>query len=60
LLRLRLRAQLQALRAGQTPDNRVRLDELSSLERRHLKETFVTLGEMQQATALRYAVERLG
>lgn len=60
LLRLRLRAQLQALRAGQAPDNRVRLDELSSLERRHLKETFVTLGEMQQATALRYAVERLG
>jgi CBS domain-containing protein len=60
LLRLRLRAQLQALRAGQPADNRVRLDELTSLERRHLKETFVALGEMQQATALRYAVERLG
>jgi CBS domain-containing protein len=60
LLRLRLRTQLQALRAGQPPDNHVRLETLTSLERRHLKETFVAIGEMQQATALRYAVERLG
>jgi CBS domain-containing protein len=60
LLRLRLRRQLQSLGAGKAPDNRVRLAELSPLERVHLKEVFLALRETQQATALRFAAERLG
>jgi CBS domain-containing protein len=60
LLRLRLRRQLEALAAGEELDNRVRLAALSPLERVHLKDVFVALRELQQATALRYSTERLG
>jgi len=60
LLRLRLRTQLRTLRAGGQPGNVVPLEDLSSLERRHLKETFLVIRELQEATALRFATERLG
>jgi len=60
LCRLRLKAQLQALQAGETPDNRVRLEALSPLERVHLKEVFLALREIQQGTALRFSIDRLG
>ncbi len=59
LLRVRLRAQLRKLRAGETPDNRVSLDDLSALERSHLKDTFVAIRQLQEATALRFATARL-
>jgi CBS domain-containing protein len=59
LLRIRLRAQLSALKRGERPDNRAPLDDLSPLERQHLKDVFLAIREMQQATALRYAVDRL-
>jgi CBS domain-containing protein len=59
LLRLRLEGQLRALRAGEPPGNRVRLEELSPLERVHLKEVFLALREIQEATALRYSTARL-
>lgn len=47
LLRLRLRQQLAAARAGQRPSNKVIWDELSALERRNLREAFVTIEQMQ-------------
>jgi CBS domain-containing protein len=59
LLRVRLRAQLRKLRAGETPDNRVPLEDLSALERSHLKDTFVAIRQLQEATALRFATARL-
>jgi len=49
LLRLRLREQLKDLRTGETISNRVRLEALSALERRHLKEAFLAIREAQQA-----------
>jgi CBS domain-containing protein len=58
-LRLRLAAQLRALRAGEAPGNRVRLGDLTPLERVHLKEVFLALREIQEATALRFATQRL-
>lgn len=60
LLRLRLRAQLTTRREGDAPSNEVRLDDLSTLERRHLKEAFVVIRDAQDALAQRYQTERLG
>jgi CBS domain-containing protein len=60
LLRLRLRGQLEALRRGAAPGPGPRLEDLSPLERQMLKETFLAIREVQEATALRYAIERLG
>jgi len=57
---LRLRTQLEQRRRGETITNRVRLDDLSPAERRHLKEAFVAVHRMQSATAQRLAVDRLG
>ncbi len=60
LMRIRLRAQLDALRRGTAPGNTVQLEDLSPLERRHLKETFLAIREIQEAAALRFATDRLG
>jgi len=60
LFRLRLSAQLRAVRKGQTPDNNVHLDDLTALERRHLKETFLHVRLMQEAMSQRYSVSMLG
>jgi CBS domain-containing protein len=60
LQRLRLRGQLQTLRAGGVPDNRVPLEDLSPLERIQLKEVFLALREMQEAVSLRFNTDRLG
>jgi CBS domain-containing protein len=60
LLRLRLEDQLEAKRAGQPVDNQVRLANLSPLERRHLKDTFLAVREMQEALAMRYKTDLIG
>ena len=60
ILRLRLRGQLAKIRVRQTPGNRASLEDLSPLERRHLKESFVAIHEAQEAAALRYQTSRLG
>jgi CBS domain-containing protein len=60
ILHLRLREQLRAYRRGETPTNRVRLDALSSLERRHLKEAFLAIRTIQHLTAMHFYTERLG
>ena len=60
LMRLRLRAQIRTLRRGGQPGNTAQLEDLSPLERRHLKETFLAIREIQEATAMRFATDRLG
>jgi CBS domain-containing protein len=59
LMRVRLRVQLRALKHGGRPDNLAPLETLSPLERQHLKDVFLAIREIQQATAHRYAVQRL-
>lgn len=48
-LHLRLRTQLAALHAGQTPDNRIRVKALTAREQRLLKDAFIMVREMQDA-----------
>ncbi len=60
LLQLRLRRQLEAVRRGETPDNRVRMEDLERVDARHLKETLLEIRSMQQALAQRHRVELLG
>ncbi len=60
LMRLRLRQQLASMRQGLAPSNKIQLDHLSSLERRHLKEAFLQIREMQEAMSQRFHTDRLG
>ncbi len=60
LLHLRLREQLKRWRAGQPVENSVKLEALSSLERRHLKEAFLAIREMLAALEQRFQVGMLG
>ncbi len=60
LMRLRLREQLARLRKGEPPTNIVPLESLSPLERRHLKEAFLQIREMQEAMSQRFHTDRLG
>jgi CBS domain-containing protein len=55
---LRLRGQLEHLRTGVDPSNRVRVASLSPLETRHLKEAFRAILEQQKTVALRFRIER--
>jgi len=57
---LRLREQLRSVREGRPLDDRVAVESLSPLERRHLKDVFVAIREMQQAVRERHATDRLG
>ncbi len=59
LLKLRLQHQLDVLREGGRPDNRVHADRLGATDRRHLKETFQAIREMQEAAAFRYRIDLL-
>ena len=59
LLAMRLRNQLRQIRAGERPTNRAPLEQLSALERQQLKDVFEAIRQMQEATALRHATERL-
>jgi CBS domain-containing protein len=60
LFRLRLEKQLEARRAGRQPSNRVSTDQLSANERRHLKDAFRQVHQMQEALAHRWRVDALG
>lgn len=57
---LRLREQLQTYQAHQLPGNKIRLEALSPLERRHLKEAFLLIREAQELTAAEFQTNRLG
>ncbi len=60
LLRLRLREQLNAISAGETPDNKICLKDLSRVEYRHLKDAFLAVREMQEAVSQRFQTGMLG
>lgn len=60
LMGLRLREQLAALKAGQTPTNQVRVQSLSTVERRHLKDAFVSIRQMQDGIGAAFQTSRLG
>jgi CBS domain-containing protein len=60
LLQLRLREQLQALKEGRSPDNRIRLQGLTSRNHRHLKDAFAVIRELQEKVAHRFRVNLLG
>jgi CBS domain-containing protein len=53
LFQLRLRDQLAAVEASQPPDNKVQLEALSPMEKRHLKDAFLAIREMQEAISQR-------
>ena len=60
LLFLRLREQLSEIKAGQTPDDKIRLGQLLAREKRHLKESFVYIRNLQDTMALNFGTDRLG
>ncbi len=60
LFRLRLEAQLDALRQGREVSNRIRVEDLPAADRRHLKETFLVIREMQESLSQRYKLDLLG
>jgi CBS domain-containing protein len=60
LLHIRLRQQLAALQAHQPVEHKVRLAELSTLERRHLKEAFVVIRQIQDVIRASWHLERIG
>ncbi|MFP5334031.1 MAG: putative nucleotidyltransferase substrate binding domain-containing protein [Actinomycetes bacterium] len=55
LTELRLRHQVQQVRAGQVPDNRVRVDALSRADQRRLRDAVRTVRVVQEVTENRYA-----
>ncbi len=52
---IRLRHQMAQLEAGRTPDNTVRLEELTREQRSRLRATLRTLRDIQDVTAMRFA-----
>ncbi len=54
LLKLRLREQLAEIKAGDTPDNRIRLQSLSARENRRLKEDFMVIRGIQESISQRF------
>ena len=58
-MHLRLRQQLAALQTKQPIDHKVRLDALSTLERRHLKEAFVTIRQVQDDVRANLHLDRM-
>jgi CBS domain-containing protein len=57
LMRLRLREQLRRLAAAREPENRVRIEDLSPLEQRRLRDAFRAVAELQKATAMSFRIE---
>jgi CBS domain-containing protein len=60
LLRLRLRAQLAARKKGQRLENSVNLTELSTLEKRHLRESLIIIKDTQEELRAAWQLDRLG
>jgi CBS domain-containing protein len=55
---LRIQHQARLMAAGQSADNYLRLDELSELERRHLKDAFGVVKDLQGVLEKRYLAGR--
>lgn len=54
LLQLRLREQLAEIKAGETADNKIRLQGLSALENHRLKEAFTVIKDIQDFIGQRF------
>ncbi|WP_438454363.1 DUF294 nucleotidyltransferase-like domain-containing protein [Vibrio alginolyticus] len=54
LMQVRFRHQLNAQLRGDSPDNNIRPDEFSSFERKHLKEAFKIISELQDVAKLKF------
>jgi len=57
---LRVQHQVRQIRAGQQPDNYISPEELSPLERSHLKDAFSLISSIQDTLGQRYQTERFG
>jgi CBS domain-containing protein len=55
---LRISHQADQIRRGETPDNYLAPDDLSVLERKHLKDAFKVIEEMQETMEVRYQLAR--
>lgn len=55
---VRFRHQLNAIIAGKTPDNHIDPQEFSSFERKHLKEAFKIISELQDSAKLKFVQGR--
>jgi CBS domain-containing protein len=55
---LRVQHQVRQIRGGQEPDNYISPDELSPLERSHLKDAFSLIASMQETLGQRYQAGR--
>jgi CBS domain-containing protein len=55
---VRLQHQAKQIENGQKPNNHVPPEELSALERRHLKDAFEVISTMQESMASRYQADR--
>ncbi|EPT8341734.1 DUF294 nucleotidyltransferase-like domain-containing protein [Vibrio vulnificus] len=54
ITQVRFRHQLNAILAGKTPDNHISPDEISSFERKHLKDAFKIISELQDVAKLKF------
>ncbi|SHO58185.1 putative nucleotidyltransferase substrate binding domain-containing protein [Vibrio quintilis] len=52
--KVRFKHQMQSLRDGRNPDNHISPDSFSSFERKHLKEAFKIISELQDVAKLRF------
>ncbi|MCB0211810.1 MAG: cyclic nucleotide-binding/CBS domain-containing protein [Anaerolineae bacterium] len=57
---LRLRSQLEEANSHRKLDNKIRLENLSYLEKRYLKDAFLVIHEMQESAELRFRLAMLG
>ncbi len=57
---LRVQHQVRLIRSGQPPDNYISPNELSPLERSHLKDAFSLISSIQDTLGQRYQTERFG
>lgn len=57
---LRVQHQVRQIRTGKQPDNYISPDELSPLERSHLKDAFSLIASIQETLGQRYQSERFG
>ena len=55
---VRLQHQAKQIQNGQKPNNHMPPEELSALERRHLKDAFEVISTMQESMASRYQADR--
>ncbi len=54
ITQVRFRHQLNALLAGTSPDNHIAPDDFSSFERKHLKDAFKIISELQDVAKLKF------